>query len=1182
MSRPTDFRGFLHSLKDFQRDTVDYVFQRMYLDPISSLRFLVADEVGLGKTLVAAGVIGRAIEHVHAKDPKERFDVVYICSNSTIARQNINRLNKTNQKNHRLPDRITLLPRDLKKLQEHNVNFISFTPGTSFDLRSRGGRSEERALLYWLIPADWRQNGKGAVSLLTGSKKRYRFEAEVDELRRAGALDEGLRQKFHEALTSPAGPEGPASTVVRPPSLRERFIVLADQLGGRTERLTDAELKEQGQVVSSLRGILAAVCINSLEPDLVILDEFQRFTDLLHGEDDASALAKQLFTYKNVRVLLLSATPYRMYSTADAEDKERNAHYEDLIKTVGFLQGGQDKAKPFEQALARYREAIFGLGKEGGHTELLAARDEVTEILRKVMVRTERLTVTVKRDGMLRSMPLASAPLEGADVRSYLTMQKVARAVRHGDVTEYWKSSPYLLNFMKDYDLKEDFVDALGDPKQSLEVAKALVDGREALLSREAWLSYRRIDPGNARLRTFANDVLKDGAWRLLWLPPALPYYRPAGDYAAEGVSAVTKRLVFSSWQVVPTAVASWLTYEVERRMFGISDEGKLDSNSKEARKKRRGLLRFAIADDRPAGMPLLALMYPSTVLARIGDPLQVQEGARADVTLEDVLRRTRTAIESKLKDLAWFKPEAAGDADERWYWAAPLLLDLEASPAPTRSWFGQANLAGEWGGSASHDGDEDDDEAAEPGDRLGWAKHIDVARKWVKVDDAERRTLGTPPADLAEVLAHLAVAGPAVCAARALARVSGGFERLTDSALKNSAGRIAFGLRSLFNQPTAMAVIRGPEESDRDNVSYWRSVLEYAASGNVQAVLDEFAHVLWEDLGVPGRPASQIQKQIAEGMQTALQLRTATLAADEVIVDERGVRLGPEAMRFRTSFAIRFGGRQTDDQQAVSREGDVQRAFNSPFWPFVLCSTSVGQEGLDFHRYCHAIVHWNLPSNPVDLEQREGRIHRFKGHAVRKNVAEDFGGSLKYETTGINADPWMQLFQAASAGRKQPVADEPPLSDLVPFWVYTREGGALIERHMPMVGLSKDSERAAALRRSLAVYRMAFGQSRQDDMVQYLLNHLTQQQVDAAVAEARIDLSPTPSEHRHLSGRAQEAGELAEEIDETVLASGAAVTLEELEALLDQFATIRPALVTLSPEAFGGLLDEFARLHPR
>ena len=48
----------LKGLKDFQRTTVDYVFQRFYgANP--TRRFLVADEVGLGKTLVARGVIAR-------------------------------------------------------------------------------------------------------------------------------------------------------------------------------------------------------------------------------------------------------------------------------------------------------------------------------------------------------------------------------------------------------------------------------------------------------------------------------------------------------------------------------------------------------------------------------------------------------------------------------------------------------------------------------------------------------------------------------------------------------------------------------------------------------------------------------------------------------------------------------------------------------------------------------------------------------------------------------------------------------------------------------------------------------------------------------------------------------------------------------------------------------------------
>lgn len=169
-----------------------------------------------------------------------------------------------------------------------------------------------------------------------------------------------------------------------------------------------------------------------------------------------------------------------------------------------------------------------------------------------------------------------------------------------------------------------------------------------------------------------------------------------------------------------------------------------------------------------------------------------------------------------------------------------------------------------------------------------------------------------------------------------------------------------------------------------------------------------------------------------------------------------------------------------------------------------------------------------------------------------------------------------MQLFQEARLQR----VDQS--SDLVPFWVYTREGGASIERHMPMVGLSKDSERAAALKRSLAVYRMAFGQSRQDDMVQYLLRHLTQGQVDQAVAEARIDLAPTKSEFRHLSGRPQAAGELTEEVDEVVIGDGVVLTLDQLESLLDEFASIRPVPHTWSADSLSALLDDFVAARSR
>src|SRR5690348_7019810 len=105
----------LHGLKDFQLRTVDYVFRRMYQDVAPAKRFLVADEVGLGKTLVARGIIAKSVEHLK-RAGVQRIDVLYICSNATIAQQNLNRLNVTDQETAEFATRLTLLPKQLGSL----------------------------------------------------------------------------------------------------------------------------------------------------------------------------------------------------------------------------------------------------------------------------------------------------------------------------------------------------------------------------------------------------------------------------------------------------------------------------------------------------------------------------------------------------------------------------------------------------------------------------------------------------------------------------------------------------------------------------------------------------------------------------------------------------------------------------------------------------------------------------------------------------------------------------------------------------------------------------------------------------------------------------------------------------------------------------------------------------------
>ena len=143
----------LDGLKDFQRNTVEYVFRRLYLDADASDRFLVADEVGLGKTLVARGLICQD-DQTSLGSGRSPWYCLHLlqcryCSSKYPTAQ------YTGAKDFSLATRITLLPLELRDLKKNSINFISFTPGTSFDLKSSLGLEKERALLYWLLHKEW-------------------------------------------------------------------------------------------------------------------------------------------------------------------------------------------------------------------------------------------------------------------------------------------------------------------------------------------------------------------------------------------------------------------------------------------------------------------------------------------------------------------------------------------------------------------------------------------------------------------------------------------------------------------------------------------------------------------------------------------------------------------------------------------------------------------------------------------------------------------------------------------------------------------------------------------------------------------------------------------------------------------------------------------------------------------
>jgi hypothetical protein len=1032
-------------LKDFQRRTVDYVFKQLYAEGNSG-RFLVADEVGLGKTLVARGVIAKTLEHL--QHIEKRVDVIYVCSNAAIAEQNVNRLNVGGNKEFAIASRLTFLPIQVKRLSANKVNFVSFTPGTTFDLKSRGGRVEERALLHRMLKGAAWDVGRGLLNMLQGTV--YVRENWMRWIRNWSAEpDSDLTAEFRRAVEADT-------------NLMSRLTECCDYFKRYRENIPIAESELRYELIGELRSLLAKICLNALEPDLVILDEFQRFKDLLDGQDDAAELAKALFTYPKVRTLLLSATPYKMLSL---DHEQEDDHYPDFLRTLQFLFNDPVEVDLVRQEIQEYRKTLFCADAVAGSSRISAAKDTLQGRLLKVMCRTERVGMTRRLDAMLVEPPKPSN-LQPADLKQAFLADRAARAVGAHEPIEYWKSSPYLLNFLKHYQLRRK-IDAVADapPKELLE---AIQQGDGQLLKAEMFDDYQEVIAANARMRTLYGETLDKGLWRLLWLPPSMPYSQPDGEY--ENIGTVTKSLVFSAWNVVPDAIAALCSYEAERRMM----QG-LDRTIKHSMlyDRVKPLLRFTKgADDRLTGMPTLAWLMPSPTLAGAIDPLEIAVilGDGNPIKNSDLISYATGICEQLLLKLP--EGEAGIRPDERWYWAAVALLDVHTGVV---DWYLSAE-----GWMAS-----DDDK--NPGARF--RDHLQLMAKASK----GKIELGPRPKDLATVLAELALAGPGNCALRALRRIAPE-EPFNSSKLLSAASRVAEGFRTLFNLPETIAFLRGAGED-----SYWHLTLKYALDGNIQSMLDEHVHTLVESLGLTDHDALSRADGVSKSLSTALSLRTAQIKVDELQATETSLIRNDFNCRCR--FALRFGDLRDDSDSTLARADSVREAFNSPFRPFILVSTSIGQEGLDFHTWCHAVVHWNLPSNPVDLEQREGRIHRYKGHAVRKNVAEKFGLSslLQWEFIG---DPWVYLFQQAAEDRA------PGISDLVPYWIY-EEGAARVERHIPLIPFSKEVQHLDRLKRSLALYRLVFGQPRQEDLLAHLTDKIDMAEAGKAVMNWGISLEP-------------------------------------------------------------------------
>ena len=985
--------------KDFQRATADRII-KIFED--GQKRVLLSDEVGLGKTIIARTVLEKAKSLPHVSDDGI-YRVVYVCSNLNIIRQNTRNLGVSEEDIMQLSEsrlsmqHLILHERTMKYnkslSKELPVQLIPLTPATSFNITGGAGNASERALIYAILkslPKFESYQPRLYRLLKTQFKGEENWKNEVEKYnKRVERCGEDYVHKVQQALLAN-------------PVYQQYFPQLLESVERNEQSLSY-------EVINKLRVAFSQVSLKQLDPDLVIMDEFQRFSGLLstNEQSEESLIAHEFFANEHSYILLLSATPYKPFTTLE-ELNENNCdeQYEDFLKLMKFL--FNDDSTHFQTVWEDYSKKLSHISSES-FDALLISKSNAEEEMYNVMCRTERF-----RESLIKTVPLEKMEICEGDILSYCQMQKllnISKQVlsRRKNIgvnpsfnipVEYVKSSPYLLSFMQKY--QEGKTVEAAFMGKDVPVVKNSRNQR-LLLKWGHIYNYKPLQPGNARLEAIQDLLFQHHAERLLWIPASHPYYKiPASNVFAQNRD-FSKVLVFSAWEMVPRMLAVMLSYESERlNVYSAYKEEGITYKTK----KKIGLNRV----QEEIGE---LLTYPSVYLAA-----KYNYKKYFNWDIKDIINDVEGCIQREIDELSVTVQRTAG---------AEALLSL-------------------------------------------------IYRL-----EGKETEIKAIPQNAARTLAMMAIGSPGVCMMRIMQKSIKPQNASADYDAEKALD-MADTILSIFNRRESAAAV---ELTTPKGWRYYDQVLHYCVMGNLQSVLDEYCHMIDE-----GGHAAFIEEKMNRTFISVSPYRVQTT--------ETYCKGNTQANAMRRNFAFDYAKVQAD--KTLRHNGTLQQAFNSPFRPFVLATTSVGQEGLDFHWYARKIVHWNLPSNPLDMEQREGRINRFKCLAIRRNIAKFFGDKLT----------WQDMFEEADrVWRKNANAD---YSEMVPYWCLPPEiirdyDDELehIERIVPLYPLSEDEMRYKHLIDVLSLYRLTMGQPRQEELLDMLDGKMSPKQIEQLL----FDLSP-------------------------------------------------------------------------
>lgn len=968
-------------LKDFQKATVEHIVN--IFKSKKQRRVLLSDEVGLGKTIVSKGVIqavGELSDEYGIWDDNT-YRVVYICSNANIVKQNTENLGIEDVMNideSRLSMQHFIVAKKVKELQKSKKSkpriLIPLTPGTSFNLQTSAGNMNERALMFAILShlddfKDHKTALKNRLNIYGANGDNWTDIIDKYEKDTKENVCTGYRENI-------------SKEVVNDDCYQEAKDLLLKAIALNDYNTTN-------KAITLFRIIFCKISMKELNPDLVIMDEFQRFSSLLdlEGNSEEAMLTRTFFGKEDGPfILLVSATPYKPFTTLEELNENKiDEQYQDFNKLADFLFDGREDIV-FQQVWHDYSKELCHISSD--NLDILIAKKNIAEdTMYEAMSRTERYRNSSQDDTYLK--------ISTGDIASYCQMQEVLGECnkmsegRFGVKTlpmEYAKSSPYLLSFMDKYKLKEKLAKAYTEHPWKIK------QKQQYLIKKKNINTYERIPSCNAKLDKLSNILFGEKGEKhgeqLFWIPASHPYYKiPASNVFAKNQD-FSKVLVFSAWEMVPRMIACMISYAIEQKSISHAFPSATYTNTKENSEK---------------------------------DALDKQEGEKAGTGR---LRRESlelvTCCSDFLKDA--YNPKAYLGND---------LKEIKAGIKENFKNTSRFTLV----------------------EQPTTAKFLLEAIKLLDSNTEEKILISE---DGLDTLVNMAIGSPSICFYRLL----GNKDLAQEAATKIC--------NNIFNRRYNAAVI-DILYNKKSVQTYFKQVIDYCVMGNLQAVLDEFAYMI-DERSNGERNVEMIQKRMIESF--------IDRNYQEIDTTESFGKEKKKKWRIRTHYAMPYGNiRMTD--QATNRANDVRLAFNSPFRPFVLASTSVGQEGLDFHWYCRKIMHWNISSNPQDMEQREGRIDRYKSLFVRRNVAK-----FHPETY-----TWNEMFDLARTEAK-----DKGFCELVPYWSIPQDmlksiaetDREYIESIVPLYPLSMDYDRYRHMKSVLRLYRLTMGQPRQEELLEF------------------------------------------------------------------------------------------------